>query len=67
MLDDNLFFMVNLSKLVAVNEYLRERGDKHVCIVLDSIVKGFQTVLCNSKQKINHGNSRSRNCSSQWH
>lgn len=51
MLDDNLFFMVNLSKLVAVNEYLRERGDEHVCIVLDSIVKGFQTILCNSKQK----------------
>lgn len=51
MLDDNLFFMVNLSKLVAVNEYLRERGDEQVCVVLDSVVNGFQTVLCNSKQK----------------
>lgn len=51
MLDEKLLLMVNLSKLVAVNEYLRERGDEHVCIVLDSIVKGFQTVLCNSKQK----------------
>ena len=51
MLDDNLFFVVNLSRLIAVNEYLRERGDEHVCIVLDSIVKGFQTVLCNLKQK----------------
>lgn len=51
MLDEKLVLMVNLSKLVAVNEYLRERGDEHVCIVLDSVIDGFQTVLCNSKQK----------------
>ena len=51
MLDDNLILMVNLSKLVAVNEYLRERGNEQVCSVLDGIVKGFQIVLCNSKQK----------------
>lgn len=51
MLDDNLILMVNLSKLVAINEYLRERGDEQVCIILDGIVNGFQTVLCNSKQK----------------
>lgn len=51
MLDNNLILMVNLSKLVAVNEYLRERGDKQVCSVLDGVVDAFQTVLCNSKQK----------------
>lgn len=51
MLDYNLILMVNLSKLVAVNEYLRERGDEQVCSVLDGIIKGFQIVLCNSKQK----------------
>jgi hypothetical protein len=49
MLDDNLILMVNLSKLVAVNEYLRERGDEQVCSILDGIVDGFKTVLCNSK------------------
>lgn len=51
MLDEKLVLMVNLSKLVAVSEYLRERGDEHVCSVLDDIVKGFQIVLCNLKQK----------------
>lgn len=51
MLDEKLVLMVNLSKLVAVNEYLRERGDEQVCSVLDGIIKGFQIVLCNSKQK----------------
>ena len=51
MLDDNLILMVNLSKLVAVNEYLRERGDEQVCSILDGIVNGLQTVLCNLKQK----------------
>lgn len=51
MLDEKLFFMVNLSKLVAVNEYLRERGDELVCIVLDSVIDGFKTVLYDSKQK----------------
>lgn len=49
MLDEKLVLMVNLSKLVAVNEYLRERGDEQVCSVLDGIIKGFQIVLCNSK------------------
>lgn len=51
MLDEKLVLMINLSKLVAVSEYLRERGDEHVCIVLDRIVNGFQDVLFNSKQK----------------
>lgn len=51
MLDEKLILMVNLSKLVAVNEYLRERGDEHVCIVLDSIVDSLQDALSNSKQK----------------
>lgn len=51
MLDNDLILMVNISKLVAINEYLRERGDEQVCSVLDGVVNGFQTVLCNSKQK----------------
>lgn len=51
MLDEKLVLMINLSKLVAVSEYLRERGDEHVCIVLDSIVNGFQDILSNLKQK----------------
>lgn len=51
MLDKKLVLMVNLSKLVAVSEYLRERGDVHVCIVLDRIVSSFQDALSYSKQK----------------
>lgn len=51
MLDEKLVLMVNLSKLVAVSEYLRERGDEHVSAVLDRVVNSFQSVLCNSKQK----------------
>ncbi|WP_455960409.1 hypothetical protein [Alistipes finegoldii] len=51
MLDEKLVLMVNLSNLVAVSEYLRERGDDKVCVILDSVVDGLQTVLCNSKQK----------------
>lgn len=51
MLDEKLFLMVNLSKLVAVNEYLRERGDEPVCVVLDSVIDGFKTVLYDSKRK----------------
>lgn len=51
MLDEKLVLMVNLSKLVAVSEYLRERGDEQVCSILDGVVNGFQTVLCNLKQK----------------
>ena len=51
MLDKNLILVVGLAGLVAVNEYLRERGDEQVCSVLDGIIKGFQIVLCNSKQK----------------
>lgn len=51
MLDEKLVLMVNLSRLVAVSEYLRERGDEHVCIVLDSIVNDFQDTLFNLKQK----------------
>lgn len=49
MLDEKLVLMVNLSKLIVVNEYLRERGNEQVCSVLDGIVKGFQNVLYNSK------------------
>lgn len=51
MLDEKLVLMVNISKLVAVSEYLRERGDEHICIVLDNIVNGFQDTLSNLKQK----------------
>lgn len=51
MLDEKLVLMVNLSKLIAVSEYLRERGDEHVCIVLDSIVNSFRDTLSNLKQK----------------
>lgn len=51
MLDEKLVLMVNLSKLVAVSEYLRERGDEHVSIVLDRIVNGLQDALSNLKQK----------------
>ena len=49
MLDKNLILVVGLAELVAVNEYLRERGDEQVCSVLDGIVKVFRLVLCNSK------------------
>ncbi len=42
MLDDNLILMVNFSKLVAVNEYLRKRGDEQVCSILDGVVNGFR-------------------------
>lgn len=49
MLDEKLVLMVNLSKLVAVSEYLRERGDEHVCIVLDGIVNGLRDALFNLK------------------
>lgn len=51
MLDEKFVLMVNLSKLVAVSEYLRERGDEHVSIVLDRVVSTFQDVLSNLKQK----------------
>lgn len=51
MLDKNLILVVGLAELIAVNEYLRERGDEQVCSVLDGVIKGLQIVLCNSKQK----------------
>lgn len=51
MLDEKFVLMINLSKLVAVSEYLRERGDEHVCFVLDRIVNCLKDVLSNSKQK----------------
>ena len=51
MLDKDLTLVVSLVELVALNEYLRERGNKQVCSVLDDVIKGFQTVLCDSKQK----------------
>lgn len=51
MLDEKLVFMVNLSRLVAVSEYLRERGDEHVSTIIDRVVNSFQEVLSNLKQK----------------
>lgn len=51
MLDEKLVLMVNLSKLVAVSEYLRERGDEHVSIILDRVINVFQNVLSNLKQE----------------
>ena len=51
MLDEKLVFMVNLSRLVAVSEYLRERADEHVSAILDRVINVFQDVLSNLKQK----------------
>lgn len=51
MSDERFILMVNFSKLVAVNEYLRERGDELVCIVLDSIVDSLRVALSNSRKK----------------
>lgn len=51
MLDKDLILVVGLAELVAVNEYLRERGDEHVCFVLNRIISSLQDVLSNSKQK----------------
>ena len=51
MLDEKLVLMVNLSKLFAVSEYLRERGDEHISAVLDRIVSSLQDTLSKSKQK----------------
>lgn len=51
MLDEKLVFMVNLSRLAAVSEYLRERGDDHVSAVLDKAINAFQDLLSNLKQK----------------
>ena len=42
MSDDSFVLMVNLSKLVAVNEYLRERGDDKVCVVLIVLLMVFK-------------------------
>ena len=51
MSDENLALVVGLAKLIAVNEYLRECGNEHVCIVLDDVVDAFKTALQNLKQK----------------
>ena len=51
MLDEKLVFMVNLSRLAAVSEYLRERGDEHISAILDRVVNSFQDLLLNLKQK----------------
>ena len=51
MSDDILTLMVNLAKLVAVNEYLREYGNKQICDELDSVIAGFTAVTYNLKQK----------------
>lgn len=51
MLDKDLILRVNLSMLVAINEYLRERGDEQVCSILDDVVNVFQTLYNLKKQK----------------
>ena len=51
MLDKDLTLLIVFARLVAVNEYLRERGNEYVCIVLDDVIDALKTVLCNSKQK----------------
>lgn len=51
MLDDDLILMICYSKLVAIDEYLLKRGNKQVCTILDGIIDGLQTVLCNLEQK----------------
>ena len=46
MLDEKLVLIINLAKLAAVSEYLRERGDEHVCFVL-----GLESVLKDGRVK----------------
>lgn len=42
MLDKDLILVIGLAKLIAVNEYLRERGNEQVCSMLDGIIKVFR-------------------------
>lgn len=51
MLDNDLILMVCYSKLVIINEYLLKRGNEQVCIILDGVIDGLQTVLRNLEQK----------------
>nr|DAR76184.1 MAG TPA: hypothetical protein [Microviridae sp.] len=51
MSDEKLLLMVNLSKLVAVSEYLRERGDERISAILDEVIEILQDVLSDLKQK----------------
>lgn len=51
-MSDNIFtLIVNLARLIAINEYLREHGNTQICCELDSVVAGFSTVLSNLKQE----------------
>lgn len=49
MSDEKFALVINLSKLAAVRDYLRERGDERVSTVLDGIIDGFQDALSNLK------------------
>lgn len=51
MSDEKLILMVSLSKLVAVSEYLRERGDERISSILNGVVEVLQNVLSDLKQK----------------
>lgn len=51
MSDEKLLLMVNLSKLIAVSEYLRERGDERISAILNGVVEILQDVLSDLKQK----------------
>lgn len=51
MSDEKLFLMVSISKLVAVSEYLRERGNERIGSILDGVVETLQCVLPDLKRK----------------
>lgn len=51
MSDKKLLLMVSLSKLVAVSEYLRERGDERISSILNGVIETLQYVLSDLKQK----------------
>lgn len=51
MSDEKLLLMVNLSKLVAVSEFLQERGDVRISAILNGVVEILQDVLSDLKQK----------------
>lgn len=51
MSDKKLLLMVGLSKLVAVSEYLRERGDERISAILNGVVETLEDVISDLKQK----------------
>lgn len=51
MSDEKLLLMVGRSKLVAVSEYLRERGDERISSILNGVIETLEDVLSDLKQK----------------